>query len=89
MPSVDTVLTDRTIGVSEFKTNPANALAQAGEVVAVLSHNRALGYFVSPRLFSVMRLALDRLEDLEDAELAANRWEAERNRAIPVNLADL
>ena len=87
--STDLILTDHTIGITDFKASPGEALKSAGEAVAVLSHNRPVGYFVTPKLFAAMRAAFEALEDGEDMKLVAERWKAEHRRAVRVNLADL
>lgn len=48
------ILTKQTISITEFKTNPRGALKQAGHYVAVLAHNRPIGYFVTPDMFEKM-----------------------------------
>lgn len=56
--------TDLTVSMSEFKKNPARVLRDAGaQPVAVLSHNKAAFYMVEPGIFEAM------LEDLADARL--------------------
>lgn len=49
------------ISMSEFKTNPAAVLRQAGgQPVAVLNHNRVSFYMLEPTLFSGMLQELAR-----------------------------
>lgn len=83
---MEIVLASRSISISDFKKNPAKAVREAGtHPIAVLSHNRPAFYLVEPRLFEAL---IDRLEDVELAELAAKRV-ASGERSIPVNLDDL
>jgi antitoxin StbD len=85
-----TVLTKDTIGVSEFRRNPLKALQEAVEAqVAVLSHNRPIGYFVSPDVFAQMHDALERLEDLQDALLSERRWQEQKERIVDVEVDEL
>jgi hypothetical protein len=52
---METIFSDITISMSEFKKNPASVLRQArNRPVAVLNHNRAAFYLVEPRLFEAM-----------------------------------
>jgi antitoxin StbD len=85
-----TILTKDTIGVSEFKRNPLKALREAvEEQVAVLSHNRPIGYFVAPAVFAQMHDALEQLEDLQDALLSEQRWQEQKERIIDVDVEEL
>ncbi len=61
---MQTLYTDLTVSMSDFKKNPARILRDAGaQPVAVLSHNKAAFYMVEPKLFEAM------IEDLADARL--------------------
>ena len=83
---METVLASRSVSISDFKKNPAKIVREAGvHPVAVLSHNRPAFYLVEPRLFEAL---IDRLEDIELAELASSRL-ATGERSIPVDLSDL
>lgn len=83
---METVLASRSISISDFKKNPAKAVREAGaHPVAVLSHNRPAFYLVEPKLFEAL---IDRLEDIELAELAAKRV-ASGEKSVPVSLDDL
>lgn len=58
---MDTLLTSRSIGISDLREAPAKAFEQASdEAVVVLNHNRPAGYIVSTRLMSHI---LDQLAD--------------------------
>ncbi|WP_404822388.1 type II toxin-antitoxin system Phd/YefM family antitoxin [Pseudomonas azadiae] len=54
-----------------------------GGPVAVLNHNRVMGYMVPAHVFEAM---MERLDDLELAELVRSR---SHETPVPVNLDDL
>ncbi len=61
---MQTLLTDLTISMSDFKKNPAKVLREAGSTpVAVLSHNKAAFYMIEPELFEAL------MDEVEDAQL--------------------
>jgi antitoxin StbD len=63
---MQTILTDLSISMSDFKKNPAQVLRTAGEQpVAVLNHNRPAFYMLSPKLFEAL------IEEVADRELLA------------------
>ena len=65
---MQSVLANVAVSVSEFKKNPSAVMTGAnGSPVAVLNHNRVMGYMVPAELFETM---LERLDDLELAQLA-------------------
>lgn len=81
---MQSVLSSTAISVSELKKNPTAVLNEAdGEPVAVLNHNRVVGYMVPAELFESI---MERLEDLELAEIARARA---HETGIPVSLDDL
>lgn len=83
---MESVLTNLSVSVSEFKKNPAKILREAGkQPIAVLNHNKPAFYLVEPGLFEAM---VEQLEDIELAELAARRV-AKGERRIRVELEDL
>lgn len=68
---MDTVLTTRSIGISELRESPAKAFEQAGdEAVVVLNHNKPAGYILSPRLMTAF---LDAMADRAVTVKAARR----------------
>ncbi|XFB07139.1 type II toxin-antitoxin system prevent-host-death family antitoxin [Azotobacter salinestris] len=78
------VLANKAVSVSELKKNPSAVIGAAqGGPVAVLNHNRVMGYVVPAAEFEAM---VERLEDLELAELARSRA---GETPVPVNLDDL
>lgn len=81
---MQSVLADIAVSVSELKKNPSAVLSGAhGNPVAVLNHNRVMGYMVPAELYEAM---IERLDDLDLAELVRAR----RNEIpVPVDLNDL
>jgi antitoxin StbD len=81
--NMDTILADRTVSMSHFKTNPAAVLREAKQKpVAVLNHNRPAFYVLKPSLFeAIMEELVDR--DLQ-AKVAARL--AEKVKAIEVDI---
>ena len=61
---MQSLLTDLTISMSDFKKNPAKVLRDAKtQPVAVLNHNKAAFYMVDPVLFEAL------IDEVEDAQL--------------------
>ena len=61
---MQTLLTDLTVSMSDFKKNPAKVLREANaQPVAVLNHNKAAFYMVDPELFEAL------IDEVEDAQL--------------------
>ena len=80
---METIFSDVTISMPEFKKNPAAVLRDAkSKPVAVLSHNKAAFYMVKPALFEAM---LDELSDQELHRTVLSRM-SERSRAIEVDI---
>jgi antitoxin StbD len=68
---MDTLLTNRSIGISDLRSAPAVAFEQAKDsAVVVLNHNRPAGYILSPEL---MESILDQLADRVVASKASAR----------------
>ncbi|SFP80831.1 antitoxin StbD [Geopseudomonas sagittaria] len=81
---MQSVLADKAVSVSELKKNPSAVISGAnGGPVAVLNHNRVMGYMVPAEMFEAM---IERLEDLELAEIARARA---GEQPVPVSLDDL
>jgi len=80
---MDSIYSDVTVSMSEFKKNPAAVLREAkSRPVAVLNHNKAAFYMVEPALFEAM------LEELSDQPLyrtVLTRM-SERAQAIEVDI---
>ena len=80
---MESIYTDITISMSEFKKNPAAVLRDAkSKPVAVLNHNKAAFYMVEPALFEAL------LEELADQELHRTVLArmGERAQAIEVDI---
>ena len=80
------VLANIAVSVSELKKNPSAVLSGAGgATVAVLNHNRVMGYMVPADVYEAM---IERLDDLELAQAAKARIEA-GEKPVRVSLGDL
>ena len=83
---MDTILAAKTTSISEFKSNPAAALKNAGdEPFAVLTNNKPSFYVVQPELYESL------VELLFDAQITpvVKKRLARIKKAIPVKLVDL
>ena len=61
---METLLTDLTVSMSDFKKNPAKVLREAkSQPVAVLNHNKAAFYMIEPALFEAL------IDEVEDTQL--------------------
>ena len=68
---MEKLYSDKTVSVTELKRNFSSVLSQAGgDPVAVLNHNRPEAYVLSAAYYAKL---IERLEDLEDARLVAER----------------
>jgi len=68
---MEAILISASISITELKRNPSAVIEAAdGEPVAVLVHNRPSAYLVPAETYKRL---LDRLEDLELAELVRAR----------------
>ena len=68
---MQTIYASKTVSVTELKRNFTAVLSQAdNDPVAVLNHNRPEAYLLSAVHYERL---LERLEDLEDAQLARER----------------
>lgn len=84
MASLQSVLADVSVSVSELKKNPSAILQEAGdEPVAILNHNRPVGYLISAERYERM------LELLDDAALAQLVKERANGPFVDVTLNDL
>ncbi|OIO82250.1 MAG: antitoxin [Gallionellaceae bacterium CG1_02_60_948] len=83
---METILSDLSVSMTEFKKNPNDALRESGgQTVAVLSHNKPAFYMVPPERYEAM---LEELDDLQLMRLAKERLR-QKGRAVEVTLDDL
>ncbi len=83
---MQTIFTDITVSMSEFKKNPASVLREANSrPVAVLNHNKAAFYMVEPQLFQAM------VEELADQDLYRTVLArvAEKEHAVEVDIDEI
>ena len=81
---MESILADASVSITELKRNPSAVIEAAdGESVAVLVHNKPSAYLVPADTYKRL---LDRLEDLELAELVRARA---KERRIKVKLDEL
>lgn len=72
------------ISVSDLKKNPSAVFDQSGgDAVAVLNHNRVMGYLVPAAVYEAM------MEQLDDADLLRLAKERADEPSYPVALDDL
>lgn len=70
--------------LSDLRRSPSSLIEAAqGEAVAILNHNRIMAYMVPAEAYEAM---LDRLDDLELAEIARARAD---EKGVPVDIDDL
>ncbi len=83
---METILAGKSVGLSEFKANPAAVMRAAeDEPVAILNRNKPAGYVIGTAQWEAIT------ELLENAELAriANARLADGQRAVRVTLDEL
>lgn len=81
---METILSDASVSITELKRNPSAVIEAAdSEAVAVLVHNKPSAYLVPAETYERM---IERLEDLELAELVRTRA---KERRIKVTLDEL
>ena len=81
---MQSALADKAISVCELKKKPCAVLNETA-VVALLNHNRVMGYRVPAAVYEAM---VERLEDLELAQQARARLEANET-PVRVSLDEL
>lgn len=82
----ETILSDLSVSMTEFKKNPNNALRESGgRTVAVLGHSKPVFYMVPPERYEAM---LEELDDLQLVRLAKERIK-QKGRAVEVMPSDL
>ena len=83
---MQTLYTDLTISMSDFKKNPAKVLREAGhKPVAVLNHNKPAFYMVDPQVFEelIEQLADNNLMPLLQARMT------QRANAVEVDIDEI
>lgn len=81
---MDTILSDSSVSITELKRNPSKVIGAADDAaVAVLVHNKPSAYLVPADAY---RRLLERLDDLELAELVRSRA---GERRVKVGLDEL
>lgn len=81
---METILSGASVSITELKRNPSAVIGAADdEPVAVLVHNRPSAYLVPAQTYERL---MDRLEDLELAELVRARAS---ERRVKVKLDEL
>jgi antitoxin StbD len=85
---MQTIHTDLTVSMSDFKKNPAKVLRDAGtQPVAVLNHNKAAFYMLEPSLFEAL---LDEVADAQLIPLLRKRIaSAERGNFVEVDIDEV
>lgn len=75
---------DLAVSISDLKRNPAGVMKAAEvQAVAVLNHNKVVGYVISPEAWDGI---LESLDDLRSIELAHER---RNQKGVEVSLDDL
>lgn len=83
---MENILANSSTSITELKKNPSAVFSQAmGEPIAVLTHNRPIGYYVPAETFEAI---IEKLEDIELAKIA-NERSATLNDSVEVSLDDL
>jgi len=78
------ILSNMATSISELKKNPMAVIKSAqGDALAILNHNKPVGYCVPPKIYEAM---LDIIDDLELVKIVEERLQEE---AIAVNIDDL
>lgn len=84
--AMETILSDLSVSMSEFKKNPNEALRESGgQAVAVLNHNKPAFYMVPPERYEAM---LEAIDDQRLVRVVKERLK-QKGRAIEVSLDDL
>ena len=83
---MNSLFTELTVSMSDFKKNPAKVLREAGkQPVAVLNHNKAAFYMIEPQVYEAL---LESAYDREMVSLIKTR-QGQRSEAIEVNIDEL
>lgn len=81
---MQTIFTELTVSMSDFKRNPAKVLREAGQKpVAVLNHNKPAFYMVDPHMFEVL---MERFKERTlKPELSAQLVQCEKSVEFDMN----
>jgi antitoxin StbD len=78
------ILSNIVTNISELKKNPMSVIKSGqGEPVAILNHNKPVGYFIPSKIYEVM---LDIIDDINLAKIVEER---SKEKAIDCNIDDL
>lgn len=81
---MQSVLADMAVSISELKKNPSAVLKGAnGGAVAILNHNRVMGYMLPAEVYEAL---VERLDHLELMQIVGSRA---HKTPVSVNLNDL
>ena len=81
---IEPILADAAISISELKKNPRAAIAAAeGSPIAILNRNKPAAYLIPAKEWEAI---MDRLEDVELAEIVRARAGQKRIRVRPEDL---
>jgi antitoxin StbD len=83
--SIDTIYADKFVSITELKRSPAQLIAMK-EAVAIFRNNKAEAYLVPSDLYQEL---MEKLELLEDLELAAIAESRQGQKSVAVSLDDL
>ena len=77
------ILSNMVTSISELKKNPMAVIKSAqGDALAILNHNKPVGYCVPPKIYK----AMDIIDDLELVKIIEERSQEE---SIAININDL
>ncbi|MBK9162144.1 MAG: type II toxin-antitoxin system Phd/YefM family antitoxin [Nitrosomonadales bacterium] len=83
---METILSDLSVSMTEFKKNPNDVLRKSGgQTVAVLNRNKPAFDMVPPERYEAM---LEELDGLQLVYLAKERFK-QKGRAVEVTMDDL
>lgn len=77
---INSIFATATVSITDLRRNPGAIIDEAGDApIAILNHNRASAYLVPAKLYEAM---MDRLEDIELAELVRERRGGETVKVV-------
>jgi antitoxin StbD len=88
--SMDAVLAETSIGITELKKNPSAVIRDAGtDTVVVLHHNKPSAYLVPARTYEALMDVLDDLELAATVQARIKAWEAKPSNVISMSREEL